>query len=112
MPIFEYHCQDCGVVTSVLIFAAAEERSVRCHACGGERVRRIPSRFAIHKSEASRVADLTSADAESDGFYSDPRNIGLRAKKRARDAGVELGSEFDEAVERARTATDPEDLES
>jgi putative FmdB family regulatory protein len=111
MPIFEYRCQDCGATTGALVFAAEDLAALRCQACGGERLRRIPSRFAIHASESSRVAGLTTSQAANDSFYADPRNIGLSAKRRARDLGVDLGSEFDEVVERARTATDPEDLE-
>jgi putative FmdB family regulatory protein len=109
MPIFEYRCEDCRAVVSALILAPADETEVRCPRCEGRRLRRVPSRFAIHRSVGSRIAGLSSAPADDD-FYADPRNIGLRAKKRARDLGLELGSDFDEAVERARTTRDPEDL--
>jgi hypothetical protein len=37
------------------------------------------------------------------GSDKDSRNVGLWAKKRAQDMGVDLGSSFDETVEKART---------
>jgi putative FmdB family regulatory protein len=110
MPIFEYRCEDCDAILSALVFSADEESGLRCRACDGERLRRIPSRFAIHRSEASRIAGLTRSQMADDAFYADPRNVGLRAKRRARDLGADLGADFDEVVERARTASDPEDL--
>lgn len=109
MPIFEYRCADCGALTSLLVLAAGDEEALRCRVCDGRSLRRVPSAFAVHKTEAQRLGQL-DAGRPDDGFYRDRRNIGLAAKKRAREAGVELGSRFDEAVEKARSARSIEDL--
>jgi putative FmdB family regulatory protein len=110
MPIFEYRCRQCGAVSSVLVFPTDSLAELRCHGCGGAGLDRIPSRFAVHRTEADRLAGLDAGAARDDSFYADPRNIGLDAKRRARDLGVDLDADFDEVVERARTAGDPEDL--
>ena len=49
--------------------------------------------------------------SRDDSFYKDSRNIGLWAKKRAQEMGVDLGPKFDEVVEKARTGKVLEDYE-
>jgi hypothetical protein len=46
-----------------------------------------------------------------DAFYKDSRNIGLWAKKRARELGADLGEGFEETVEKARTGKFLDDLD-
>jgi len=62
------------------------------------------STFAVVETEASRLANFdTSTPVRSESFYKDARNVGLWAKKRAQQMGVDLGQKFEETVERARS---------
>lgn len=61
------------------------------------------SSFAMVQSEASRLADFDASKPRDDSFYKDSRNVGLWAKKRAKEMGVDLGSKFDATVEKARS---------
>jgi hypothetical protein len=61
------------------------------------------SRFALHRSEASRLAAFDPSASHDPDFYQDTRNIGLWTKKRVQQMGVDLGSPFEETVEKART---------
>jgi len=45
-----------------------------------------------------------------ESFYRDSRNVGLWAKKRAKEMGVDLGSQFEETVEKARSGKILDDL--
>jgi putative FmdB family regulatory protein len=110
VPIYEYRCTACDAKTAALILDPGDEDAVRCADCGASEIERTPSRFATHKSESQRLAELDPRAATDDAFFADRRNIGLAAKKRARDLGTELGSDFDDAVERARTAKNLDDL--
>jgi putative FmdB family regulatory protein len=110
MPIYEYECQSCQRITSTLILKKKEEPEVHCAFCGGNRLTRVLSSFALHKTEGQRLQDLDTHKPKSDNFYNDRRNIGLWAKKRAKELGAELGAGFEEVVEKARTARTPEDL--
>jgi hypothetical protein len=56
-----------------------------------------------HVSEQDRLNAYSSKDAKGDAFYKDSRNIGLAAKKRAQQLGVDLGSGFDEKLDKLRT---------
>jgi hypothetical protein len=61
------------------------------------------SGFAYHRSEASRLAAFDPSESRRPDYYKDSRNVGLWARKRAQQLGVDLGSRFEETVERART---------
>jgi hypothetical protein len=64
---------------------------------------RLLSRFAYHQTEAARLGDFDTSATRDDSFYRDSRNVGLWAKKRAKEMGVDLGSQFEETVEKARS---------
>ncbi len=103
MPIYEYSCQVCGGVTSQLVLKADGATPPACTACASTETRRVMSRFALHRSEASRLAGFDPSVSHGADFYKDSRNVGLWAKKRAQDMGVGLGPQFEETVEKART---------
>jgi len=66
-------------------------------------MQRVLSGFAYHRSETSRLAEFDTSAPSHPDFYKDSRNVGLWAKKRAQDMGVDLGPSFEETVEKART---------
>ena len=103
MPIYEYRCEDCGRLTSQLVLKPGAVTLPKCRVCGSSRTQRVLSGFAYHRSEASRLAAFDASTSSHPDFYKDSRNIGLWAKKRAQDMGVDLGSSFEETVEKART---------
>jgi hypothetical protein len=63
----------------------------------------VISRVAYHRSENDRLAEFDSRKSQGEEFYKDSRNVGLWAKKRAKELGADLGPKFDEIVESART---------
>jgi len=81
------------------------ERNERpaCPECGCVQMRRVMSSFAVVESEESRLANFDTSKPRDESFYRDSRNVGLWAKKRARDMGVDLGPKFEETVEKARS---------
>ena len=111
MPIYEYHCRACGKNQS-LLFLTQRGATVRppCQYCGVRRLTRLLSRFAYHQTEASRLNDFDTSAPRDESFYRDSRNVGLWAKKRAKDMGVDLGSQVDETVEKARSGKILDDL--
>jgi hypothetical protein len=61
------------------------------------------SSFAVVTSEASRLKEFDASKPRDESFYRDSRNVGLWAKKRAREMGVDLGPKFEETVDKARS---------
>ena len=103
MPIYEYECQSCMRQFQCLVMKEKEEEFLVCPHCDGSRLKRLVSRVAYHQSERDRVDNYDPSARQSDGFMRDSRNIGLHAKKRARQMGVDLGSGFEAKVEQLRT---------
>ncbi len=103
MPIYEYQCAACGTVFQQLILKKGEEEGLRCPECSRARLTRLVSRVAYHVSERDRLAAYDPRSAKGDSFFRDSRNIGLDAKKRAHQMGVDLGRGFDEKLEKLRT---------
>jgi len=80
-----------------------EAESMVCPDCGKTELRKLVSKVAYHQSEMDRIDSYDPSARQSDTFMKDTRNIGLHAKKRARQMGVDLGSSFDAKVEKLRT---------
>ena len=103
MPIFEYECARCGQVSSHVVLSRNKRERRSCAGCHSTRLRRVMSRFAVVESEASRLQSLDTSKPRDESFYRDSRNVGLWAKKRAKEMGVDLGPQFESTVEKART---------
>jgi len=63
MPVYEFLCEDCNRVFSFLArTAGASRRKPRCPKCGGTKMSRCLSRFAVARKSAS-----TPSSKETDG---------------------------------------------
>jgi len=111
VPIYEYRCDHCKREFSVLILNVKEADPIRCKYCNGTDVTRLLSSFRVHQTEESRLADFDTSKVRGEDFYRDSRNVGLWAKKRLREMGVDLGPKLDEIVEKGRTGKILEDYE-
>ena len=103
MPIYEYECGSCEVQFQSLIMKNEEEETLVCPKCRGRKLKKLISRVAYHVSEQDRLHAFDPSAPKSDSFYRDSRNIGLHAKKRAEQMGVDLGKGFEEKLEKLRT---------
>ncbi len=103
MPIYEYECQQCRAISTFLILKKEDAARVGCKGCGSKEMSRVISRVAYHRSENDRLAEFDTRKSQGEEFYKDSRNVGLWAKKRAKELGADLGPQFDEIVENART---------
>lgn len=111
MPIYEYRCNHCGKEFSLLFLKLQETEKAQCKYCQSKKLTRLLSSFRVHQTEESRLANFDTSKKRDDSFYKDSRNIGLWAKKRMRELGVDLGPKMDEIVERGRTGKILEDYE-
>ncbi len=102
MPIYEYQCLSCENEFQKLILKNEEEKKLLCPECSGKNIKRLISRVAYHSSEEDRVSSFDPNARQTDSFYSDSRNIGLGAQKRAKEMGVDLGKGFNDKLEKLR----------
>ena len=102
MPIYEYHCEDGGRLTSQLVLKPSVATLAKVPCVWQQPDAACAVRVCLSSPEASRLAEFDASASSHPDFYKDSRNIGLWAKKRAQDMGVDLGSSFEETVEKAR----------
>jgi putative FmdB family regulatory protein len=103
MPIYEYECARCERISSHVVMGSRRRGRIVCPECGASRMRRVMSSFAVVETEAARLAGFDASKPRDESFYRDSRNVGLWAKKRAKEMGVDLGPKFDATVEKARS---------
>ena len=103
MPIYEYRCDHCRKEFQQLFLNPTKIGKVTCKYCNSDNVTRLLSSFSVHQTEGSRLSDFDTSKPQGEDFYRDSRNIGLWAKKRTKELGVDLGSNLDEIVEKGRT---------
>ncbi len=104
MPIYEYRCAACGRRTSVFVRSVSLPVRAACEHCGGKRLSRLMSRFAVHRG-ALDFDDPASMDELDE---SDPRSVARWARRMQDETGEDLGPEFDEMVGRIESGEDPD----
>ncbi len=116
MPVYEYRCLECRRRFSMFwrTFTAAEDGKPVCPRCGAENVKRLVSRVRVLRSEESRLDDMADPSAWGDFDENDPKSMGRMMRKMMSEMGDEvgdLGSEFEEVVDRLESGQDPEQIE-
>ena len=111
MPLYEFRCQNCSTLFSILVKSINESSAAKCTACGSSDVARVISRFACHKSmetiwEESGEPKLHN----SPDYYKDPRNIGRSTEKRFKEMGIGLPPQVQEKIQAAREGELPDSL--
>ncbi len=101
MPIYEYRCEDCGKKSSFLVLKIGVPFQGKCAHCGSKNLTSVISRFALIRSEESRLESLADPSKWGDVDENDPKSISRWMKKMGREMGEELGEDFDQMVEEA-----------
>jgi putative FmdB family regulatory protein len=99
MPIYEYRCLDCRRKVSIFFRRMGEEEGAACPVCGGRRLERLFSRFALARSEEDRLERLADDASLADIDESDPKSLARFMRRMGRELGEEGGEEFEEALE-------------
>ncbi|MEX0785987.1 MAG: zinc ribbon domain-containing protein [Dehalococcoidia bacterium] len=58
MPIYEYACMDCERVVSRLVRRIDDKAKPTCPECGGKKLHRVMSAFAMHLSLMTKLDQL------------------------------------------------------
>jgi len=101
MPIFEYHCNDCGKKINVLILNRQESTTLHCPRCKSENLQRLFSRFASPRSEETRLESLADPAKWSGLNENDPKSVVKFMKKMGKEVGEDLGEDYDQMIEEA-----------
>jgi putative FmdB family regulatory protein len=99
MPIYEYRCEDCKRRSSLLLRTLNEEARPVCPTCGGRKLKRIFSRFAMVRSEEDRMERLANPSNWSGLDENDPKSMMAWAKRMGKEMGEDVGEDFDAMME-------------
>lgn len=113
MPIYEYGCYDCRKRVNIFFrtFSDVERKTPVCPRCQGTKLKRLVSRVAVLRSEENRLESLADPSNFSDLDENDPKSMGRWMRKMGSELGEDLGSEFNEVVDRLEAGEDPESIE-
>lgn len=109
MPIYEYRCRGCRRRVSVFFRSFNSTAEPVCPECGSTELTKLVSRFAVVKSEESRLEDLADPGSLGDLDENDPKSIARWARKMGDQLGEDLGPEYEEMVDRLEAGEMPDD---
>jgi len=101
MPLYEYRCTSCKKRVTILTLRASETVDAVCDRCGARTLERLMSRFAMGRTEESRLDSLADPSNLSGLDENDPASTARWMKRMSREMGDEVGggSEIDEMAD-------------
>jgi putative FmdB family regulatory protein len=109
MPIYDYRCRGCKRRISLLFQTYAAVADATCPHCDSRELQRLVTRFAVMKSEESRLEDLADAGSFGDLDENDPRSMARWARRMGEEMGEDLGPEYQEMVDRMEAGELPDE---
>ena len=106
MPIYEYLCRGCRKKVTVLTLRVSEAVEPRCEHCGSTDLSRLMSRFALVRSEESRLDDLSDPSSLSGLDESDPKSMARWMRKMGKELGEDGGEDFEQMVDEMEAGGD------
>lgn len=106
MPIYEYRCADCRRRTSVFVRSMSSPVTASCEHCGGRKLTRLMSRFAVRRG----AVDIDDPSSMDDLDENDPQSVARWARRMSDEMGDDLGPEFDQMMGRIEAGESPEDV--
>ena len=70
MPVYEYRCQECRKLSSVLTYSWSSNSEPKCKHCGGANLTKLISSFSVHRSWGDSL-DFDSSGGSMDDFGDD-----------------------------------------
>ena len=98
MPIYEYRCGGCRRKVTVLTLRVSEAVDAVCEHCGSRDLTRLMSRFAMVRSEESRLDSMGDPSSLGDVDENDPKSMARWMRKMGKELGEDAGEDFDQMV--------------
>ncbi len=100
MPIYEYRCLKCRRKMSFLVLTPSTSEP-QCKFCRGTELEQLFSRFAMPKSEESRLESLADPTTFSGLDENDPASVARWMKKMGKEMGEDMGEDIDQLADEA-----------
>ena len=94
MPIYEYRCGECSVVSSRLVYSWSADRAVECPKCGGTDMERLMSAFSFRPSWGDSLNWVPSGETARDVAENSAASIDQYMGRIEREMGSQTTPEF------------------
>ena len=108
MPLYEYRCQDCLRISTVLVRSIASAQGPSCQHCGSGSLTRLISKFSFRRSWGSSLDWSPDSGLPDDMDQEDPRQMAQWMRKVQRETGEEVTPEFEEMLDEMESGDEPE----
>src|SRR5439155_20902973 len=98
MPIYEYRCTACRKKVTVLTLRVSEVVDPVCEHCGSRALTRLMSRFALVRSEESRLDGLGDPGSLGDLDEHVPKSVARGMREMGKEVGEEAGGGLGQVV--------------
>ena len=95
MPLFEYRCEDCQGLYTLLVYSWSGAESPSCERCGGARLTRLFSRFAVRKSWGESLNWAPSGETLNDVDEGDPASLDRFMGRVKQEMGGQVTPDFE-----------------
>ena len=95
MPLFEYRCDDCQGLNTLLVFSWSENDSRPCGNCGSTSLTRLISKFAVRKSWGESLNWTPSGETLRDVDEDSPASLDRFMGKVKREMGGQVTQDFE-----------------
>ena len=96
MPIYEYRCEDCQHLNSVLVYSWSQDKALVCARCAGTNLSRLMSRFSVRPSWGDSLNWAPSGETLRDVNEDDPRSLDRFMGRVKQEMGGQVTSDFEE----------------
>ena len=95
MPMFDYRCDDCQGLKTVLVYSWSDSNSPGCENCGGTSLTRLFSRFVARKSWGDSLNWVPSGETLRDVDEDSPASLDRFMGKVKREMGGQVTPDFE-----------------
>ena len=95
MPLFEYRCDDCQRLSTLLVYSWSESNSSGCKNCGSASLTRLFSKFAAPKSWGESLNWTPSGETLNDVDEDSPASLDRFMGKIKREMGGQVTQDFE-----------------
>ncbi len=108
MPIYEYNCQDCNKIVSILFLSISEAANGECLCpeCGKKNLSRILSGVSIIKGTTKPRKEKTSKS-----YKNDPKSLAETMRGENSKSKQDYGEDFKEVAYRLEKGENPNSIE-
>ena len=101
MPIYEYRCQDCGKIATVIVLSFRTPLEPKCPKCQSARMTKLISRVARVRSEERRLESLADPSKLGGLDENDPASMARWMKRMGKELGEDAGEDFEGMIDQA-----------